>query len=214
MGGKVIKAVYLIVLLALVIAAFWVMDSEDFDSVRPIEGDGNYQLHPQEQIPRTAPDILIAEDGKLFLFYIDTELVNVYTDAGEFLYGIQFPDGRNGRSDMMVKDGLLYVDARVSGIYVFDGTALLRFEEQSIHNGNYDELEAVFTGEADHADGGCIYSYVEETNRIVRSGSDGPVVVIQFPQRKFDGPSFVVLAAVMLFIGRFIWEEKHDAHHK
>lgn len=214
MRGKVVKAVYLIALLVLVIAAVWLMGSEEFDRVRPIEGRGNYLLHPQEQIPREAPDLLIAEDGALYLFYIDTELINVYTAAGEYRYGLQFPDGQNGRSDMTVKDGLLYVDARVSGIYVFEDTELLRFEAQSIHNESYGELEAVFTGEEDHADGGCTYSYVEETNRIIRSGPDGSAVVIQFPQRKFDGVSFVVLAAVMVFAGRFIWEEKYDPNHE
>lgn len=214
MKRNVVKAVYLIVLLVLVIAAVRLMGSEKFDLVRPIEGGGNYLLHPEEQIPREAPDLLIAEDGKLFLFYIDTELVNVYTVTGEYLYGIQFPDGRNGFSDMIYRDGFLYVDARVSGIYVFQGTELLRFEEQNINNENYDELEAVFTGEEDHADGGYTYTYVEETNRIIRFESGVSEVVIQFPQRKFDGISFVILAAVMLVAGRFIWEEKIGEDHK
>ena len=119
MRSKPVKVIYVVVLVILLVSGCWLLGIEEFDTVRSLKGDGDYLLHTEELIPRASPDILIAEDGKLFLFYIESELVNVYAVSGEFLYGFQFPDYQNGVSDMICRDGLLYVDARGSGIYVF-----------------------------------------------------------------------------------------------
>lgn len=199
---KIAKILYVIVFVAIVVWGIWLYKSEAFDQVRPVE---EYVFHSTERIPRAAPDILIAEDGKLFLFYIDAELVNVYTDSGDYLYGFQFPDGQNGRSDMCYKNGLLYVDARCSGIYVFQDTQLLRFEEQHNLNAGYEELTKEFTGEEDHTDGEYLYSYVEESNRIQRLSGEGLETVLQFPERRYDPASFGALLLVMVLLGNLLW---------
>lgn len=202
---KIIKTIYICALLALVITAVCLFASEDFDSIPPLEGDGNYLLHTSPLIPRESPGMFIAEDGKLFIFYIDSELVNVYTVLGDYLYGIQFPDGQNGKSEILDKDGLLYVDARTSGIYVFQETKLLRFEEQNIYNDGYDELKQVFSGIEDHKDGEYAYFYVEETNKIMRRNNTESETVLQFPQKIYDPLLFLWLILLMLYVGKFIW---------
>lgn len=201
------KVIYAAVILCVVVLWIHLYQSETFDQVRPIEGDGEYVLHHAALIPRDSPDILIAEDDKLYLFYTNTELLNVYTTSGDYLYGFQFPDGQNGKSGVHCKNGFLYVNARGSGIYVFQDTQLLRFEEQHYLNSGYDELESMFTGEDDHQDGEYIYEYVKDTNTILRSNQDGAEVVLQFPARKYDPSSFALLLLLLILLGRFIWGE-------
>ena len=156
-------------------------------------------------IPRAFPDILIAEDRKLYLFYSEAELLNVYDQSGEYLYGFQFPDGQNGRNDVCCQNGLLYVKARGSGIYVFRDMQLLRFEEQHNQNSGYDELEHVFTGETDHQDGEYRYVYVNETNSLLRFDQSGSETVIQFPERKYDPVSFALILLFLILLGDFLW---------
>ena len=203
----VAKIIHILLIIGIVLTGVFLYKYEEFSQVRPHEGKGEYLLHTTPQIPRESPEMLIAEDGKLILYYIDSELVNVYTVSGDYLYGIQFPDAQNGKTDMHYEEGLLYVDARLSGIYVFQDTQLLRFEEQSIYNDRHDELEKVFTGEEDHEDGGYTYVYVNDSNRVLRSNEDGAETVLQFPQRKYDPGSFLVLTLLVLLFGTFIWEK-------
>ena len=201
----VAKVIYALAMLGIVVLWISLGQSESFDRVRPIERDEGYVLHRNALIPRDFPDILIAEDHKLYLFYSDTELLNVYDTSGEYLYGFQFPDGQNGINDVCCKNGLLYVKARSSGIYVFEGMQLLRFEEQHYMNSGYDELESAFNGETDHQDGGYTYEYETETNRLLRFDQYGSETVIQFPERKYDPISFVILVLFLILLGDFLW---------
>lgn len=205
MKAKTAKIIYIVVFLVLIITGICLYASEEFDRIPSLEGDGNYLFHADPLVPRESPDLLIAEDGKLFLFYIDTELVNVYTVSGDYLYGIQFPDGQNGRSNMFYKDGLLYVDARGSGIYVFQDTQLLRFELQHIDNDGHDELEEVFSDEEDHIDGEYTYFYTEDTNKITRQHSAGSETVLHFPEKKIDVSNFLLLICLMICVKEFTW---------
>lgn len=193
MKERFIKILYWTVLALLAAGIVWQISSEEFDRVLPIEGDGTWLLHHEEQIPREDVDIMIVEDGKIHLFYIDNELVNVYTTSGQFLYGFQFPDYQNGISDMMYREGLLYVDARLSGIYVFDGTELIRFEQHHSQNEGYDELQALFTGEYPHTDGEYLYTYVAETNKVIRSGNGETEDIMLFSQKSSHYNAFLLL---------------------
>lgn len=164
-------------LLAVVLYFF---SQEDFNTVRPVEAEAGFLLHEKEQIPREEIDLYIVHEGKLYLFYIDNELINVYADSGEFLYGLQFPDFQNGISDMACHAGVLYVDARGAGYYVFDGKNLLRHGKGTAVR---KELEAIFTGEYCHTDGEYIYTYVVEKNKMIRSGSGTTKDLLVFPKK-------------------------------
>lgn len=209
MRQKIFNTVYILALVAVLLAGVILRSMEDFDQVRAIEGDGDYLLHTQELNPRETPDILIVDDGKIFVYYIDTELVNAYSVSGDFLYGLQFPDYQNGRSDMICHDGLLYVDARGSGIYVFQGTELLRFEEQHYQNEGHDELELVFTGEEKREYDGYSYYYVEADNKIMRRGSDAPEIVVQLPQRKLDATAWMIVFTIIVVV-RYLWTKEDN----
>lgn len=163
-------------------SAIFMISREPFDNVRPIQGDGNYLIHEQEMVPKEEVGMYIAQNDNLFVFFVANELVNVYDDAGSYLYGIQFPDGNNGRSDMAFRDGLLCVDARSSGRYLFEGTKLLRFEDQSIYNKTYHDLDTYFQKQYPNTDGEYTYIYVKEENKFIRSVNGCTENFIQFPK--------------------------------
>lgn len=198
MKEKYVKILYWTVLVVLAAGIIWQITSEDFDTVRPIDRDGTYELRQEELIPREDVGILIAADGKIYLYYTENELINVYTSNGEFLYGFQFPDCQNGISDMHYEDGLLYVDDRGTGIYVFDGNNLIRFEERHYQNEGHDELEELFVGDYPHTDGEYLYSYVTEINKIIRSGNGVTEDILQFPQKSSNYGAFLLLFALFV----------------
>lgn len=198
MKDRGLKMIYWVILAAIAGCLILQLSSEEFDTIRPIEGDGTYLIHSEAYIPREDADIMIVGDGKIHLFYIENELVNVYTTSGEFLHGLQFPDYQNGISDMAFHQGLLYVDARLSGIYVFDGTELIRFELQHTQNKGHDELEEMFDGEYPHTDGEYLYTYVAENNKVIRSGNGITEDVLRFPRKSPH------MNALLLLFGFFV----------
>lgn len=208
MKQRYLKIMYWLILIALSIAIVSEVSAEEFDKLRPLEGDGAYLIRRDELLPRENVDIMIVEDGKIHLYYIDNELVNVYSIGGVFLYGIQFPDGQKGVSDMHYADGLLYVDARMSGMYVFRDMELIRFESQHYQNDGHDELEAMFTGEYRHTDGDFTYLYVTENNRVIRNGRGGTEVLIQFPQKSPHINGLLLLFGGWILGGCFYYEMK------
>lgn len=198
------------VFLVIAFAAVWMMSHEEFDQVRAIEGSGTYLLHEQQLIPKENVDIFLAGEGKLFVFFEENELVNVYASDGSFLYGIQFPDFANGKSDMAFREGKLYVDARGSGRYVFQGTKLLQFEDQSIYNDTYHELDACFQNEYPHTDGEYTYTYVKAENKFVRSANDQSRDVLQFPKRNKIIIPLLVLDLAVLGAIAYVQEKKNQ----
>lgn len=214
MKEKYVKILYWVVLAVIFGCMVWQLTSEEFDTVHPIDGDGTYLLHTEELVPREDVDIMIVADGKIHLFYIDNELVNVYTTSGEFLHGFQFPDYQNGISDMAYQNGLLYVDARLSGIYVFDGAELIRFELHHSQNKGHDELEEFFIGEYPHVDEEYLYSYVAESNKVIRSGNGATEDILQFPQKSPHYNAFLLLFAVFVLAACEYEKIKHPPAKK
>ena len=203
MKEKYLKILYWIVLIALAFSIVLEVSAEEFDTVHPIDKDGQYTLQYEEMIPRENVGILIAADGKLHLYYLENELVNVYASTGEFLYGFQFPDCQNGVSNMHYENCLLYVDDRGSGIYVFRDTELVRFEERHYQNEGHDELEALFTGVYPHTDGEYTYVYEPENNQIIRYGNGTSEVLIRFPQKSPHINGLLLLLGGWILAGCF-----------
>lgn len=197
------------VFIAIAFVAVTMMSNEEFDEVRPLQDKTAHIIHEQELVPKENVDIFIAGDGKLFVFFIDNELINVYDDTGVFLYGIQLPNGQNGRSDMAYQDGKLYVDNRGSGHYVFDGKNLLRFERGSVYNEARKELEPFFTGEYSHSDGETTYLYVQEENRFLRNTNGCAEDFLQFPKRNKIIIPLLVLDLALLFVLTY-WQEERN----
>ena len=210
MVRKIIKPVFFIAVLCVFFGVLMVDDFEGFDRVRHIPKGETYRLHTEPLVPREEIDIMIAEDGKLYLFYIDNELLNVYSVDGAFLYGFQFPDGQNGRADMAVVDGLLYVEPRVAGVYVFQeselaysGRTLQDYEGQS-------DPKEIFSGMEDHEDGGYTYSYLASSNKILRRTDGEYETVLEFPKRLVDTQTICFVLLLLVVAAEYLWPSKKD----
>ena len=188
------------VFIAIAFVAVTMMSNEKFDSIRPLQDKTAHIIHEQELVPKEDVDLFIAGDEKLFVFFIDNELINVYDDTGSFLYGIQLPDGQNGVSDLAYQDGKLYVDNRGSGYYDFHGKDLLRFERGSVYNEARKELELLFTGEYAHTDGEATYLYVREENKFIRNINGCAEDFLQFPKRNKNVIPLLVLGFMVLSV--------------
>lgn len=209
MKDKWIRILGWSVFIAIAFIAVAMMSNEEFDTVRPLQEKDEHIIHEQELIPKENVDIFIAGDGKLFVFFIDNELINVYDELGSFLYGIQLPDGQNGRSDMAFLDGKLYVDNRGSGYYVFDGRELLRFERGIVSNEERKELEPFFTGEYAHTDGKVTYLYVEEKNKFIRNINGCAEDFLQYPKRNENVIPLLMLGFMVLGAMEY-WAQKKE----
>ena len=209
MKDKWIRILGWSVFIAIAFVAVTMMSNEEFDTVRPLQEKDEHIIHEQEMIPKENVDIFIAGDGKLFVFFIDNELINVYDELGSFLYGIQLPDGQNGRSDMAFRDGKLYVDNRGSGYYVFEGKNLLRFERGSAYNEARKELEPFFTGEYAHTDGETTYLYVEEENKFIRNINGCAEDFLQYPKRNENVIPLLMLGFMVLSAMEY-WAQKKE----
>ena len=209
MKDKWIRILGWSVFIAIAFVAVTMMSNEEFDTVRPLQEKDEHIIHEQEMIPKENVDIFIAGDGKLFVFFIDNELINVYDELGSFLYGIQLPDGQNGRSDMAFRDGKLYVDNRGSGYYVFEGKNLLRFERGSAYNEARKELEPFFTGEYAHTDGKVTYLYVEEENKFIRNINGCAEDFLQYPKRNENVIPLLMLGFMVLSAMEY-WAQKKE----
>lgn len=197
------------VFIVIAFVAVTMMSNEEFDAVRPLQDKTAHIIHEQELIPKENVDIFIAGDGKLFVFFIDNELINAYDAAGSFLYGIQLPDGQNGISDMAYQHGKLYVDNRGSGYYVFEDGNLLRFERGSINNEARKELEPFFIGEYAHTDGETTYLYVEEENKFIRNINGCAEDFLQYPKRNENIIPLLLLGFMVLSAMEY-WAQKKE----
>ena len=65
------------------------------------------------------------DTDRLYLYFEEYGIVNVYARSGPFLYGIKVGHSRNGKGAIAIVDGLLYVKARGNIIYIFDGEELV-----------------------------------------------------------------------------------------
>lgn len=210
MKKKIVKIIYWFVFALLIFAAVYLRMHDEFDTIPAIKEENGYLIHHEPLCPYERVTSYIAEDGKLFIHYADTELVTVYSTVGEFLYGVQIEDGQNGSTDIAYAGGCLYIVGRGSGIYVFRDTELVRYEEQNFDNPEYDLLEPVFTGEHDHTEGDVLFVYDAEANKMNCMGNGESEDVIQFAQ---ESPAFLAVLAVlvvMAVVGFTVWGDwKH-----
>ena len=210
MNEKWINRILLLAVVLFFISLIWTVEVEHqkFQKIPRIFGDGNYQISYEENIPRETVGLYTVGDGKIFLFYIESELVNVYDTSGNFLYGLQFPDGHNGRSDLMYRDDLLYVDARSSGIYIFDEDKLVDFQEQSIYNDRHSQLRRKFRGEYNRADREAEYHYDADSNTVFRTVGQSTRALLVFP-RISPTVGFLVLVFALVVSPLCVFDAKN-----
>lgn len=189
-----------IVVCTIFLAAIWFLSKESFDSVPIIEGEdkSEFILHQTEQVPREDVTSFIADNGKIYIFYDETALINVYDTDGSFEYGIQLSTIQNSHGDIAVLDGKLFVKSRRSIIFIFrEGQMIDSIDPYSSYE-KYISTREIFSGEKHTVDGGCNYELSEASNDIIRS--DTQETVIDLPQKSYIAEHLLIAGLLVLFL--------------
>ena len=147
-----IRLTCLVLAVLLCLTWYFVQRSEGFSSIPRLESKGSFASFDQERVPRSRICSMIAEDGKLYLYYDLDGIINVYTSGGQFLYELQVCTLRNGRGRMALQGETLYVETPGHVIYVIQGQQCLEsfkfvytdYTNETPVGLRYKALEAVF----------------------------------------------------------------------
>lgn len=140
---------------------------------------------------------IVADEECLYVLYNSVHVVQVFTNEGEPLYSVGFFGHTNGRSDIAVRDGRLWICDRRYNVYEFQDGAFLNFYPQE----SAEELRRTLPfGRSDSGyelRNGDLWLVTEEEERCVldRSGWAG------FLQ---DSDGWLLLVGIVLVIGFLI----------
>ena len=169
---------------------------------------GTYQIINQEIQLREQVTKLIVADEKLVLFYEDAGYVAVYTQTGEFLYGIQVDTSDKGTGNISFLDGGLVIKSKANSVYYFDGSFLI--DSFHISSDNLDQYRLLEKRMGDHS------ALTASTNGIDFSVSNGNIVkttllgtnaiVFPLPRRKMNPVflcSFFLGVTLLLLLNKY-----------
>lgn len=197
--------------LLLAAAAFFILGGvhlhkEEFSKLPDIGSEKDaYEIHSVEYIPREKISNFIVDSGKIYVFYENSALVNVYETDGSFEYGIQISTIPNGKGGVAIDGGKLYFCSRRSIIFVFEDGRLL----ETVDLWNDDEslemdrmIRRMAEQEANRRDGENTYILKEAENDIVIEESGA--VVLDFPEMSNAGEYSVMgvatIGVLILFV--------------
>lgn len=171
----------IVILCGSILLAYWV-STEGFAQIQPLRADEIYRIHTEEQVPREELSLFLATTDNLYLYYDYAGLVNVYSEEGIFLYGLQVKSLKHGYGDIAFDEGLLYIKARGNAMYVFDKMKLTSHFESTNNPEAYKAAELLMSGTPCREVDGV--KYYAAGNEIVKSENDGPLqTVIRLPKK-------------------------------
>lgn len=200
MKPKIYVLLCCFVVCTIFLVAMWFLSKESFDSIPTIGGEDNseYILHRTEHIPREDVTSFIVDNGKIYIFYDEAALINVYDTAGSFEYGIQLSTIQNGHGDIATLDRKLFAKSRRGIILIFqDGQMVESIDPYSSYE-KYISTREIFSGEKNTVDGGCNYQLSESNNDIIRQ--DTQETVIDLPQRSHIAEHLLIAGLLVLFL--------------
>jgi len=140
---------------------------------------GEYIIYEDHRIPPGEITSMIVDDGKIFLYYDNYAIVNVYTTEGDFQYGIQVYTLKNGRGDFSYIDQKLYIFSKASIVYVIDGMDVVKivdFASERVRYKNYEEKYR--TGEKNTVYEGVTYRLLKEQDQVAKQDSNGNTHIV------------------------------------
>lgn len=192
-----------IVVCTIFLAAAWLCTSESFDSVSSIVGDDSdvFLIHRSELVPREVVTSFIVDNGKIYIFYEETALINVYDTTGSFEYGIQVSTIPNGHGDIAILEEKLFVNSRKSIIFVFQGDQLIESIDPYHSYEKYIATREIFAREKNTIDGACSYQLSDSSNDIIRQ--DTQETVIDLPERSHVAEQLLIVGLLAIFLSIF-----------
>ncbi len=89
-----------------------------------LQSGSGYQYPKSKPVLAPEPIAAVAEmDGQIYVFFEDVAAVNVYSEAGQFLWAVSVPyHDHTGEARMTLRDGMLYIDQQEYQVYCYRGS--------------------------------------------------------------------------------------------
>lgn len=188
-------------------SAAWLLSNENFDTIPTIEGEdkSEYILHGSELVPREEITSFTVDNGKIYVYYDKSALINVYGTDGSFRYGIQISTIQNGQGDIATLDGKLYIHSRRPIIFVFQDDQMIESIDPDSSYENYISARAIFSAEKNTVEGKHNYQLSESNNDIIRQ--DTQKTVIDFPKKSYTAEHLLIAGLILLSLSLFGYEK-------
>ena len=189
------KIFWLIAILILAILGPYFADLlycfEGFNFVRPLKINAEPIIHHAEKIPKETISEFIEEDNNVFILYEKTGLVNVYSDVGTFLFGIQVETTSTGHAHIAYANNHLLIQSRANTIYEFNNTEEVfsidfnntEYVNNTSYKSTYDLYETEFDKNDNHTFNGKTFTLSIDGYSLVALDNDSTL------QNIVDAPS-------------------------
>ena len=189
----------------------WNIVKDQFSYIRGFDTMGKLIIHQEEQVPHEdITDFTLAEE-KLFLYYEDSGMLNVYSLDGKFLKGFQVCTRQNSRGYLSFGEGLVLVEAKCPVIYAFDPLSLElkfcvtggheKYEAQDDEYLEFKRLQGYFSTEKSHSSGESHFILSDDRRDVLVSRGVEPYRSMSFLPKKNDRILSFAITSAFLFIG-------------
>lgn len=182
------------------------VQSESFDTIRPLKDDELYRRNKKELVPRDNDPILLVTDSGVVIFYEKYGILNVYDFDGVFQYGLQIITSPNGIGKIGYSQGYVFVKSRASYMFVFNNDQMITNVKFSDDQTTYRTLEQFVMGEPNHQNSEMNYAITG--NGVIRYSEHSPIEkLISLPQKNSEVELLiiyflVVVTGVMIYSSR------------
>lgn len=194
-----------IVIISMFSVAVCIMAQNTFSILPSFDESQEYILHEEELIPWEDATSFLLSDGKIYVYYDASGLVNVYQMDGSFCFGIQIPTIKSGKGDIAYQNGYLYIESRRAIYYVFENLQLVETIELSKDLNRFRSLRELFVQEKNHLNGNCQYQLSSTSNDIV--SCDGDQILLDLPEKSQTARLLIILASGMLGVAMLVYEK-------
>ena len=189
----------------------WIPHKEGFSTIRTFKTKGRIVFHGKENVPREKiTDFLIYED-RIFVFYEDAGIVNIYTIDGEFVQCIQVCTINNSHGGIAMDHGSLLIKSKNDVIYVVDVSTLCLsyfltvthgdWENQTEKYRQYEKLIEVFSQEQKREGRAKKFLLSDSQEDILVSEPDGRYRSVGFLPKRSPCYETLWVMLVVLIVG-------------
>lgn len=182
------KGVFIVILTTIFVVCcllLYLIETEVFSKIDPLNSSEIYRINSQERIPRGKIPLLLVTEKHIILFYDYEGIINVYGHTGSYMYGFQVESLKKGTGDIAFHNEQLYIRACGNKMYIFEDKRLVSCFRSTDDYDAYKEAEAYMAGDPCRNIGATSFYIVN--NQIMKSIEGGPFqTVIILPQENTD----------------------------
>lgn len=184
---------------------------EGFTAISTFDTKGRILFHKNEKVPREKITDFLVYENRIYIFYEDAGIVNIYTVEGEFVQGIQVCTIDNSHGNMAMNNGLLLIESKNGDIYVIDTSELCLlnivdmtpgdFENKTEVYWQYEKLSSFFSQEQNRTYNSKKYILSDSREDILASETGGLFRSMGFLPKRSSWYEALGILLVVLILG-------------